>query len=39
MFPFYTSFLSEEKAESINEIMVEGNGLAVESVVGFGEAR
>jgi hypothetical protein len=39
MFPFYTSFLSEEKAQSINEIMVEGNGLAVESAVGFGGSK
>lgn len=39
MFPFYTSFLSEEKAQSIYEIMAEGKGRAVESLIGFGGSK
>lgn len=39
MFPFYTAFLSEEKAQMIFEMMAEGSGKGIESAIGFGGSK
>lgn len=35
MFPFYTSFLSEERSDSIHSMMINGCGKSIENLVGF----
>lgn len=39
MFPFYTAFLSEEKAQLILQKMAKGCGKGIETVLGFGGSK
>lgn len=39
MFPFYTAFLSQKKAQSIFDKMTGGYGLSIESIIGLGGSK